>query len=67
MLPTSCRYTGSATLRIECDWQMGSSVMGTMSCIELQLGYVVLQGGLLTHPNACHRQDGSALDNWVTR
>ena len=51
MLPISCRYTVSATLRIGCDRQVGSSVMG-----KLQLGYVVLQLALLTHPNACQAQ-----------
>jgi len=51
ILPTSCRYTVSATLRIGCDWQVGSSVMGMLSCMELQLGYVVLQVALLTHPD----------------
>ncbi len=50
MLP-SCRYIGSATLRIGCDWQLGSRVMGT-----LQLGYVVLHLALRTDPNACQAQ-----------
>ncbi len=67
MLPTSCRYTVSATLRIGCDWQVGSSVMGRLSFMELQLGYVVLQVALLTHLDACHRHEGPALEQWVTR
>ena len=51
MLPTSCRCTVSATLRIGCDRQLGSRVMGM-----LQLGCVVLQVALLTLPNACQAQ-----------
>ncbi len=51
MLPTSCRYTVSATLRIGCDWQLGSRVMGM-----LQLGCVVLQVALFTHSDACQAQ-----------
>jgi len=51
MLPASCRYTVSATLRIGCDRQLGSRVMGM-----LQLGYVVLQVALCTHPDPCQAQ-----------
>jgi len=41
--------TVSATLRIGCDWQLGRSVIGMLLCIELHLGYVVLQVALLRH------------------
>jgi len=41
-------------------------VMGRLSFMELQLGYVVLQVALLTHLDACHRHEGPALEQWVT-
>ena len=59
--------TVSATLRIGCDWQLGRSVIGMLLCIELQLGYVVLQVALLTHAKACNRIHSSDVYKWDTR
>ena len=42
---------------------MGSDVMGKLLCIELQLGYLVLQLALRTHPNVCHRNIAMLLRN----
>ncbi len=49
-------------LRIGCDRHMGSNVMVKLLCMELQLGYVVLQLALRTCSDACHRKQSSALD-----